>query len=72
MATPTRIRVELGVYDVSGRRVRQLHDGPIEAGETRLYWDGRGESGHPVASGVYWYRLTWPSGSESRRMVLIR
>ena len=72
VVSPKRIRVDLSVYDVSGRLVRRVHAGAIEAGETLLHWDGKSETGHPVASGVYWYRLSWPSGSESRRVVLIR
>jgi hypothetical protein len=64
------IRIELkestagtvGVYDVFGRCIRSLADGPFAAGTTELAWDGCDESGHPVPMGVHCIRLTTPTG----------
>jgi hypothetical protein len=51
--------VSLAVYDVQGRRVRTLVDGRTrEAGRHETVWDGTDGSGRPVASGVYFARLT--------------
>jgi len=50
-------RVSLVVYDVLGRRVRQVWQGPLGAGSHRLVWDGRDEAGRDVAAGVYVYRV---------------
>jgi hypothetical protein len=33
--------------------------------------DSLGNNGSRAPSGFYWYRLTWPSGSESRKALLI-
>ncbi len=49
--------VSLTVYDVLGRRVRQVWDGPLEAGPHRFTWDGRDEEGKEVAAGVYVYKV---------------
>lgn len=46
-------RVEFGVFDVSGRRVRTLIDGWLGRGEHRMRWDGRTDSGEPVRNGTY-------------------
>ena len=49
--------VSLRVYDVLGRRVRQLWQGPLGAGEHRFVWDGRDAAGKAVAAGVYVYQV---------------
>lgn len=64
--------VRLAVYDVSGRRVAVLSDGHREGGTHTVDWDGRGASGQPAASGVYFYRLEAPGVSLSRKMVLLK
>jgi len=62
----------LRIYDVSGHVVKTLAEGSFPAGEQRVVWDGTGESGRPVASGVYFYRLEANSRIQSRRMVLLK
>ena len=49
--------VSLTVYDVLGRRVRQVWDGPLGAGSHRFVWDGRDAAGKDVAAGVYVYQV---------------
>jgi hypothetical protein len=41
------------ILDLSGRRLRSLHEGRRPAGELLLSWDGRDDRGRPVSSGVY-------------------
>jgi hypothetical protein len=66
------IPVALDVYDVSGRLVRTLVDGPGKPGAHVVSWDGTDAAGRPVASGVYFYRLRWNGQEDAKRMVLIR
>jgi flagellar hook assembly protein FlgD len=47
----------LSVYDVAGRRVATLVDGPVGAGASTVTWRGVADDGRPVASGVYFARL---------------
>ncbi len=49
--------VSLTVYDVLGRRVRRLWEGPLGPGGHRFVWDGRDEAGKAVAAGVYVYQV---------------
>jgi predicted outer membrane repeat protein len=65
-------RVVLAVYDVSGRRVTTLIDRDQRPGAYRVLWDGTDRSGAPVASGVYFCRLSWNGRSRTHRMVLLR
>ena len=49
--------VELKVYDANGRMVRELFAGHLEAGPGFFTWDGRGDDGERLASGLYLARL---------------
>lgn len=60
------------VYDVAGRRVATLLDGAIEAGTSRLVWDGKSEAGRPVPAGVYFVRVRTELGERSRRVLVVR
>jgi fibronectin type 3 domain-containing protein len=64
--------VTLAVYDVGGRLVRTLVDGVETPGEKTVSWDGHDSDGRTVASGVYFYRLTSTSYTETRKMLLMK
>ena len=64
--------VELTIFDLMGQRVRQLISGDHTAGSHQVIWDGRGDNGMSVASGVYFYRLRSSGGGITRRMLLLR
>ncbi|MBD3368328.1 MAG: T9SS type A sorting domain-containing protein [Candidatus Eisenbacteria bacterium] len=64
--------VSLAVYDVAGRVIRVLAEGPHAAGEHAARWDGRDAAGRQCASGVYFYRLSVDEWTDSRRMVLLK
>jgi len=59
--------VSLRVYDVLGRRVRQVWQGPLQAGSHRLVWDGRDEQGEEVAAGVYLYQVEIDGQVEAKK-----
>lgn len=62
--------VKLVVYDAMGRAVRRLVDGATEVpGPYAVTWDGCDDSGHPVAAGVYFYRLENGSTASTLRTV---
>ena len=60
-------RVSLTVYDVLGRRVRQVWQGPLGAGTHRFTWDGRDEVGKAVAAGVYIYQVEVDGRAEAKK-----
>ena len=69
---PQQETVRLTVYDLLGRAIRTLHDGPLEAGRHRIVWDGRSDARRPVATGVYFYRIEAGSFSASKTMMVVR
>ena len=65
----------LRIYDVRGSLVRRLDLGRLAPGAYHsrgdaAYWDGRNDTGEPVASGVYVYELRAGSDRHARRMVV--
>jgi hypothetical protein len=70
LATPAT--VELSVFSVDGRRVRSLMSGPEPAGVYRLTWDGRDETRHPAAAGVYFLQLSAGGRRFTRSLVMLR
>ena len=64
--------VELIIFDILGQKVRTLIRDHYPAGDHLVIWDGRNDLGHPVASGVYFYRLVNPGFKQVRKMMLIK
>lgn len=65
---PTRVEV----FALSGQRVSVLHQGPQQAGYHQLRWNGRDDTGHSVASGMYLYRLVTDEVVLTRKLILLR
>jgi FlgD Ig-like domain/Repeat of unknown function (DUF6923) len=65
-------RVEVSVFDVTGRRLRTLVNGHQPSGTYAVAWDGRGAGGRRVTSGVYFYRVTVGNEAVTRRIVMLR
>jgi flagellar hook assembly protein FlgD len=65
--------VYAGNYDLCAL-VRTLVDGDYaaDAAGHSVVWDGRGDRGEPVGSGVYFYRMETKRFSATRKMVLLR
>jgi flagellar hook assembly protein FlgD len=69
---PQRERVRLEIYDVTGRLVRTLVDGVVDAGVQRVVFDGRGEGGQNLASGTYLLRIEAGGRSAVQKLSLVR
>jgi flagellar hook assembly protein FlgD len=69
---PSAGRVVIEIFDVAGRRVRMLVNGPQHAGRYSVEWTGQDNSGRRVASGIYFCRLSAGKETLTRKMVLMR
>jgi len=69
---PLAGRVELGVYNVSGQRIRTLASGERSAGRYWARWDGKNDSGKLVSSGVYLCRLQTGGFAQTQSVVVLR
>ena len=65
--------VDVVVYDVRGRRVRELVRGAwMQSGPQHVGWDGKDDLGQDMASGVYLYRIEANGRRLAGKMVLLK
>jgi len=69
---PSRMHVEISIYNVLGKRVSIVTDEAYEAGRHNVAWHGNDDRGNPVASGLYFYRMTAGEFSATRKMLIIK
>jgi len=71
-AVPRAGPVRLRIFDVRGRCVRTLLDGPVAAGAGAVSWQGRDDAGRSLADGVYFCRLEHAGQTLTRKLLLVR
>lgn len=64
--------VDLAVFDLRGRRLATVAQGPRSANHYEIPWDGRGTDGRPLPSGVYFLRMDRGGTAHSQRIVRVR
>ena len=65
--------VSLKIYNVAGQLVKTLVDGQKVAGQVyEANWNGLNDSGQPVSSGVYFYKLVAKNFTQTKKMVLLK
>ena len=69
---PVTSNVSVDVYSISGRVVRSMQPGTMEAGTHSLVWDGTDSSGQPLGQGVYFVRVNTASGTLTTKVNLLR
>lgn len=65
-------RIGLRIFDANGRLVRILFDGVVAPGAQAVVWDGRGDRGQQLGSGVYFYEIATPVGKASGKLLLAK
>ncbi len=69
---PAGAEIQLRIFDLQGRQVRDLAAGYRGVGLHRVRWDGRDDSGQRVAPGIYWYRYSDGARTLERRMAVLK
>ena len=60
------------IYGVSGRLVATVFEGTLPEGGETVVWNGIDETGHPIASGVYFARVESGGEMQTAKLVYIR
>ncbi|MEX0812675.1 MAG: FlgD immunoglobulin-like domain containing protein [Chitinophagales bacterium] len=65
----TAEQLELSVFDMQGKSVKNLFSGKLNAGTYSFDWNGKNEQGNDMAPGMYIYRLSNGTQSWSNQMI---
>jgi hypothetical protein len=69
---PQQAQVTLAIYNILGEKVRTLVSEERDAGIHTVRWDSTDDSGHLVASGIYFYRLETDRFAKTMKMILMK
>lgn len=64
--------INISIYDIGGRLVKELINETKRAGTHILAWHGLDNKGDEVASGVYFYKLTTEETTHIQKLILVR
>ena len=65
-------RVELEIFDLRGRCLRQLVSDDLDAGEHTRVWNGRTDAGEAAPAGVYLVRLASGGATRTQKITLVK
>lgn len=69
---PKAQKVEIKVYDVSGRQVKTLYAGFTKPGYYRVTWTGQDDQRRQVASGIYFIRINTSDYESQQKVIFIQ
>jgi hypothetical protein len=69
---PYETQASVEIYDVEGRRLATVAEGPMHRGSHTVAWTGLNNQGAPAPPGIYFLELRTPDKALSHKIVLIR
>jgi len=70
---PEDSQIRLEIYSTLGQRIAELASGRYTRGVHTFRWQGTDEAGRAVATGVYFYRLTYGTNLvQSKKMIIAK
>jgi Leucine-rich repeat (LRR) protein len=69
---PKASNVSISIYDLMGRKVRNLVTGQVSAGSHITQWDASNDMGSQVSAGVYIYTISADDFREVKKMILLK
>ena len=71
--TPVTSSINLAIYDITGRLIKNLINNKTEQGFQKIVWNSEDNNGNRVSSGIYFYKLSGNDGfSKTRKMILLK
>ena len=64
--------ISLKIFDVTGKLIKVLVNEEKESGYHSVVWDGAGENGKEVSSGLYYYRIESNHFVETKQCLLLK
>ncbi len=69
---PRAANVQLAIYDLNGRLVKNLVNDRMDAGQHKIIWNGLDENGRTVSTGVYIYQMKSDDYQASKKLLLVK
>ncbi|MDP7122230.1 MAG: T9SS type A sorting domain-containing protein, partial [Candidatus Marinimicrobia bacterium] len=69
---PVESQVTLTIYNIMGQEVTTLTNSTLKAGFHNVRWDGTNGYGELVSTGVYFYRLSSPAFTSTKKMIMVK
>ena len=69
---PEDAMVNITIYDMMGRRIKTLVNGPKSAGYRSVNWDTTNDYGRPVSAGIYLYQIHVGEFTQIKKMILLK
>ena len=64
--------VRIDLYDVKGKKIKELADEEREPGKHRYYWNGRNDNGDVVGSGIYFVHIQAGDYKKTKKIVVVK
>jgi hypothetical protein len=69
---PQNMEVSVKIFDITGKVIATLVNGKMTAGTYTVNWNGNNSAGQQIASGVYFYKMTAGSFTDTKKMILVK
>lgn len=69
---PKTGKVEVSIFDMNGRLVKNIVNQSQPAGSHKVVWNGQSRSGQKVASGFYVYMVKFGKSVSAKKMLFIK
>jgi hypothetical protein len=71
LGVESQVELAATIFDLSGRHIRTLY-GRGTGPTLTISWDGNNHSGHPVANGIYFVRVSYGGREYVGKTVIVR
>jgi flagellar hook assembly protein FlgD len=65
-------QASLVIYDVRGRRVAELLNESLTAGDHEVMWNGKTDTGEPAPAGVYFYSFKAGEYETTEKLLMLK
>ena len=70
---PENINVSLFIYNILGEKIHTLINNEYQkTGYKTIQWNAKNKNGHPISTGVYFYKIQAGSFNKTKKMILIK
>ncbi|MCK4357968.1 MAG: T9SS type A sorting domain-containing protein [Candidatus Cloacimonetes bacterium] len=72
IATDLHRLAQIKIYNIKGQLVKKCEMQNVKCGMNSMVWNGKDDSGKPVANGIYFYRLSANNKNLIKKMIILR